>query len=221
MRKYESGDKQDLLKMQLHLLSFSFPWRTMLKFLSLYDYMEILAECDTSPKQQLESWVKYQSKCTVGTFLSPSEAPAMKDASPLVNLLRVCYLEEHWECKGAAWDCHIHWWTCRYIHPEGTCFLQPFMNERICHTLAYPCILTLSSFVCAFASGALMWFLTSPIKQVAICMRKGIERLSGESPSRHLKFEWLNSFIFIFRVLFHCLPAYNLFIRKLWSIHKS
>lgn len=115
--------------------------------------MEILAECDTSPKQQLESWVKYQSQSTTRTFLSPSEPPAMKDASPLVNLLRVCYLEE-WEGKGAAWDCHIHWWTCRYIHPEGTCMLfttllwmnrSPPTPSGICRILTYPCILTLSS----------------------------------------------------------------------------
>ncbi len=92
-RKYESGDKQDLLKMQLHLLSFSFPEGRCSSF-KLCEYMEILAECDTSPKQQLEPWVKCQSQSTLCALLSPFKLPAIKDDSPLLNLHGVCYLEK-------------------------------------------------------------------------------------------------------------------------------
>lgn len=164
-RKYESGDKQDLLKMQLHLLSFSFPWRTMLKFLSCVNTWEILAECDTSPKQQLEPWVKCQSQSTLCALLSPFKLPAIKDDSPLLNLHGVCYLEKKWEGKGAAWECHIHWWTCRNIHPEGACFFRPFYEWTECHTLAswhYPTFLGIY-FRCIYV------VLVSLIKQVATC----------------------------------------------------
>lgn len=60
----------------------------------LCEYMEILAGCDSSPKQQLEPWVKCQSQSTLCALLSPFKLPAIKHNSPLLKLLGVCYLEK-------------------------------------------------------------------------------------------------------------------------------
>lgn len=147
--------------------------------------MEILAECDTSPKQQLEPWVKCQSQSTLCALLSPFILPAIKDDSPLLNLHGVCYLEKKWEGKGAAWECHIHWWTCRNIHPEGACFFSTFlwMNR-----MSYPCILTLSYIFGHLLQVHLCGFSIFD-KTSSYMHAKWIERLLGISPSMHLKFE--------------------------------
>ncbi len=169
-------------------------------------------------------WVQHISETAARALcalLSPFKLPAIKDDSPLLNLYGVCYLEKKLEGKGppvsvTSTDGLVE--TSILGAPAFSTFL--WMNWFFPPTeMSYPCILTLS-------------YIFGHLLQVHLCGFSIFDKTSsymqinwmtiGKSPSMHLKFEWIIKLRYIYLSgALRCLPAYNLFIRKLWSIHKS